>query len=44
LLPIETVDVPSLEMFKPRLDGASSKVIQWKVSLPRVRGLELDDL
>ena len=32
--PREAVDVPSLEVFKARLDGAWSKLVYWKVSLP----------
>jgi len=43
-LPIEAVDAPSLEVFKARLDGALSNLIQWEVSLPLARGMELDDL
>ena len=42
-LPREVVDAPSLEVFKARLDWALSNLIQWKVSLPVARGLELDD-
>ena len=34
-LPREVVDAPSLEVFKARLDGALSKLMAWKVSLPR---------
>jgi len=33
-LPREAVDVPSLEVFKARMDGALSKLVCWKVSLP----------
>jgi len=36
MLPREAVDAPSLEVFKARLDGALSNLIQWKVSLPMV--------
>ena len=43
-LPREAVDAPSLEVFKARLDGALSNLVQWKVSLPMAGGLELDDL
>ena len=43
-LPREVVDAPSLEVFKARLDGALSKLVWWKVSLPMAGGLELDDL
>ncbi|KAJ7395660.1 hypothetical protein BTVI_153022 [Pitangus sulphuratus] len=42
--PGQIVDVPSLEVFKARLDGTLSNLVQWKVSLPMTRGLELDDL
>jgi len=42
-LPREAVDAPSLEVFKARLDGALSNLVQWKVSLPMAGGLELDD-
>jgi len=38
------VDVPSLAVFKARLDGAFGNLIWWKVSLPTEGGLELDDL
>jgi len=43
-LPRAAVDVPSLEVFKARLDGALSNLVWWKVSLPMVGGMELDDL
>ena len=43
-LPRGAVDAPSLAVFKPRLDGALSNLVQWKVSLPMAGGLELDDL
>jgi len=33
-IPSEAVDAPSLEVFKARLDGALSNLVQWKVSLP----------
>ena len=33
-LPREAVDAPSLAVFKARLDGALSNLVQWKVSLP----------
>jgi len=33
-LPREAVNAPSLELFKARLDGALSNLVQWKVSLP----------
>jgi len=32
MLPREAVAAPSLGVFKPRLDGALSNLIQWKVS------------
>jgi len=40
----EAVAAPSLEVFKVRSDGAWSNLVQWKVSLPMARGLELGDL
>ena len=43
-LPREVVEAPSLEVFKARLDGALGNLVQWRVSLPMVGGLELDDL
>ena len=43
-LPREAVDAPSLAVFKARLDGALSKLVWWKVSLPVAGGLELDGL
>ena len=43
-LPREVVDVPSLAVFKARLDGALSNLVWWKVSLPMAGALELDDL
>ena len=43
-LPREVVAVPSLEVFKARLDGALSNLVQWKVSLPMAGGVEPDDL
>ena len=33
-LPSEAVDVPSLEAFKARLDGAVSSLVWWLASLP----------
>jgi len=33
-LPREAVAAPSLEVLKARLDGASSNLVWWKVSLP----------
>jgi len=38
-LPREAVDAPSLEMFKARLDGALSNLIQRKMSLLIAGGL-----
>ena len=43
-LPREAVAAPSLAVFKARLDGALSNLVEWKVSLPRAGGLELDGL
>ena len=37
-LPREAVDAPSLAVFKARLDGALSKLVQWKVSLSMAGG------
>jgi len=39
-LPREVVDAPSLEMFKARLDGALSNLIQLKMSLLTAGGLD----
>ena len=39
-LPREAVDVPSLEAFKVRLDGALSNLVWWKMSLLMAGGLE----
>jgi len=44
MLPREAVAAPSLAVFKARLDGALSNLVQWKVSLPMAGELELDDL
>ena len=44
MLPREVVDAPSLEVFKARLDGALSNLVEWKVFLPMAGELELDDL
>jgi len=38
--PREAVDVPFLAVFKARLDGALSNLVQWKVSLLMAGGLE----
>jgi len=43
-LPREAGAAPSLKVFKARLDGTLSNLIQWTVSLPMAGGLELDDL
>jgi len=43
-LPREVVDASSLEVFKPRLDGALSNLVEWKLSLLMAGGLEPDDL
>jgi len=43
-LPREAVDVPSLAVFKARLDRALSNLVWWKGSLPMVEVLEVDDL
>ena len=40
----EVVNVPLLEVFQDRLDGALGKLIRWKTSLPMAGGLELDDI
>lgn len=40
----ETVDAPSVEVFKAGLDGALDSIIYWKVSLPVAGVLELDGL
>jgi len=37
-LPREAVDVPSLAVFKSRLDGVLSSLVWWKVSLPTAGG------
>lgn len=37
-------DVPSLVVFKVRLDRALSNLVYWKMLLPIARGLELDKL
>ena len=43
-LPREAVAAPSLEVFRVRLNGASSNLVWWKGSLPMAGGLEPDDL
>jgi len=43
-LPREAVAVPSLAVFKARLDGALSNLVWWKMSLLMAGGLEPDDL
>jgi len=40
----EVVDDLSLAVFKARLDGAWSNLVQWKASLPMAKGLELGGL
>ena len=43
-LPREVVDALSLEIFKARLDGALSNLVEREMTLPIAGGLELDDL
>jgi len=43
-LPRVSVYAPSLAVFKARLDGALSYLVQWKVPLPKTERLELGDL
>ena len=43
-LPRGAVAVPSLAVFKARLDGALSDLVEWKVSLLMAGELELGDL
>ena len=43
-MPREAVDVPSLEVFKVRLDGVLGSLIWWVAVLPVVVVLELDGL
>jgi len=43
-LPREAVAVPSLGVFKARLDRALSNLVWWKMSLLMAGGLESDDL
>ena len=43
-LPRDTVDAPSLEVFKARLAGALSNPVWWKVSLSKAGALKVDDL
>jgi len=43
-LPREAVGALSLEVFKARLDGSLSNLVQWKVYLSMAGGLERDDL
>ena len=38
-LPRDVMDAPSLEVFKARLDGALSNLVQWKVALPMAGGV-----
>ena len=39
----EAEAVPSLAVFKARLDRALSNLVQWKLSLPMAGGVELND-
>jgi len=43
-LPREAVAAPSMAVFKARLNGALSKLVWWKGSLPMAGGLERDDV
>ena len=43
-LPREVVDVPSLETFKVRVDGALSNLVWLKMALLTAEGLGLGDL
>jgi len=43
-LPREAVDAPSLDVFKARLDGDLSNLIEWNMFLPMAGGLKLSDL
>lgn len=43
MLPRKTVEAPSVEVFKTRLDESLVNLLQWKVSLPMAGGLEQDD-
>jgi len=43
-LPREAVDAPSVEVFKARLNGALSNLVEWKMPLVTAGGLEPDDL
>lgn len=40
----EAVDVSSLEVFKVKLDGALTNLVQWNLFLSMVVELEPDDL
>lgn len=42
-LPRDFVEVPSLKVFKARLDGAWSYLVEWQVALPVAGGLGLGD-
>jgi len=44
MFPRAVVAASSLELFKARLDGALSNLVEWKMSLPMAGGSELDDL
>lgn len=41
---VDVLDIPSLEVFKVRLDGTLSNLVLWKVSLPMSGALEINDL
>lgn len=43
-LPKEAVDMPSLEAFKARLYGALSNLIQYMLTLPMARGLDIEQI
>lgn len=44
MFPREDADLPCLEVFKIKMNGALSNLILWKVSLHVAQELELDDL
>jgi len=41
--PREVVDVPTLKVFKARLEDSLSNLVSWKMSLPLAGCLELDN-
>ena len=43
-LKLETVDVPSLEAFKARLDVALGSLVGWLATLNVAGGVKLDDI